>query len=188
METILFIYAIPNLVIGIVIGVVYVRRFIDLYSAPNTTRYPVLHVLSEILTTLLSPFIGFAMLFEDETYRDLKVNWIGREEVQMIILLYVALILIYWVLSRDKESLKIAGRNFIFTFITASLLLITLLGAGICIYSNGYMVGFFPGFGFPVIAIFLNLILYSYRLAWAKATLNASESHHVIIDNNHENN
>lgn len=173
METLLIF--LPNLVVGIwcvallIKGIAQVNK--DATEHLNGWRF----ILIEALTTLLSPFFGFALMgnpnSNNSSNEDFAPFLFPPNMYYTILFVYCITIVAYWIIKLNPELLAQTSYLFVFTILVWVLILITLVGAvGISTKNrDGIELMFFPGLGFPIMAIFINFFVYTYRLIWCNA-------------------
>ncbi|OYU97086.1 MAG: hypothetical protein CFE21_02005 [Bacteroidetes bacterium B1(2017)] len=165
----------PNLLVGVwcvallIKGIAQVNK--DASEHLNGWRF----ILIEALTTLISPFFGFALMGNPNSNNSSEDGFTPHlfppDMYYTILIVYCITIIAYWVIKLNPELLAQTSYLFVFTILVWVLILITLVGALEVSTKNkdGLELMFFPVFGFPIMAIFINFFVYTYRLIWCNA-------------------
>jgi hypothetical protein len=90
-----------------------------------------------------------------------------------IFILYAVLVIAYWALKLNPQLLAQTSYLVIFYILVSILIAITLLGATGAMgspsnHNDSHLLMLFPVIGFPIMAIYINLFVFSYRLIWCK--------------------
>jgi hypothetical protein len=170
--------SIPNLAVGLWFIILLIKGILELRTDVKAHLNGWRYVLIEGLTTIISPLLGYTLLGDSNTTEspntDIAPMIFPSSMVNDIFLLYAVLVVAFWALKLNPSLLAQTSYLYTFYILVSTLMAITLFGALGAMgtpsnHNDSHLLMLFPVLGFPIMAIYINLFVFSYRLIWCTA-------------------
>jgi hypothetical protein len=170
-------FFIPNLAVGAWFIFLLIKGMLELSTETKAHLNGWRFYILEGLTTIVSPILGYTLLGNSNTTEspntDIAPMIFPSSMINDIFILYAVLVIAYWALKLNPQLLAQTSYLVIFYILVSILIAITLLGATGAMgspsnHNDSHLLMLFPVIGFPIMAIYINLFVFSYRLIWCK--------------------
>ena len=168
-------FSIPNLAVAVWFTALLIKGILELSTDAKAHLNGWRYILIEGLTTIISPLMGYTLLGDSNTSEspntDIAPMVFPSSIVNTIFILYAVVIIAYWIIK--LHPILLTQKSYLYTFyiLVSTLIAITLFGALGAMgtpsnHNDSHLLMLFPVLGFPIMAIYINLFVFSYRLIW----------------------